>query len=216
VQVSSTTPDSEPSARRPYDSPRRREQALETRARIADAARRLFLSRGWAATRVRDVAEEAGVSEPTVYAAYASKAGLAMALVDAVDMSADVPRLLAELEAAGDDPVRQLAAMVAFDRRLFERGGDVIALLRDAGGSEPKLRAAYQEGRGRGDQLRQRVFSGWSSATFRDGVTAHSAADAFAALCNVDVYRVLSEERGWSPDQIERWWHESLVRLLLR
>jgi hypothetical protein len=152
-----------------------------------------------------------------VYAAYSSKAGLAMALVDAVDMSADVPRLFAELEAAGDDdPVRQLAAMVGFDRRLFERGGDVIALLRDAGGSEPKLRAAYQEGRGRGDGLRQRVFSAWSSATFREGVTAQSAADAFAALCNVDVYRVLSEERGWSPDEIESWWHESLVRLLLR
>ena len=52
-------------------------------------------------------------------------------------MSADVARRTAELEAAGDDPVRRLAAMVAFDRRLFERWGDVIALLRDAGGSEP-------------------------------------------------------------------------------
>ena len=214
--MSSTPPGSERSARRSYDSPRRREQALETRTRIAEAARGLFVANGWAATHVRDVAREAGVAEPTVYAAYGSKAGLAMALVDALDTSADVPRLLAELDAAGDDPVRQLAAMVGFDRRLFERGGDVIALLRDAGSSEPKLGAAYQEGRGRGDQTRRHVFSGWSAATFRERVNAKSAADTFAALCNVDVYRVLKDERGWSPDQIERWWHESLVRLLLR
>ncbi|MGH3447858.1 MAG: TetR family transcriptional regulator, partial [Nocardioidaceae bacterium] len=48
-------------ARRPYASPRRREQAQITRADIAAAARRLFMARGWAGTRVRDVAAEAGV-----------------------------------------------------------------------------------------------------------------------------------------------------------
>ena len=56
------------STTRAYDSPRRREQARETRERITAAARELFLENGWAATRMRDVAERAGVAEPTVYA----------------------------------------------------------------------------------------------------------------------------------------------------
>src|SRR5262245_41919973 len=97
------------SGRRRYDSLRRTVQAQETRAEIARAARRLFVSQGWSATTVRDVAREAGVSVPTVYAAYENKTGLALALADSADLSADVPRLLEELESA--DPQGQLAAM---------------------------------------------------------------------------------------------------------
>ena len=65
---------------RSYDSPTRRAQAEQTRRQIAHAARTLFVERGWSGTRVRDVAAAAGVSEPTVYAVYGNKAGLAMAL----------------------------------------------------------------------------------------------------------------------------------------
>src|SRR5688500_6896750 len=95
--------------RRRYDSLRRETQAQQTRAGIADAARRLFLARGWAATTVRDVAREAGVSVPTVYAAYGNKAGLTRALADSADLAADAPRMLAELADPAADPVRQLA-----------------------------------------------------------------------------------------------------------
>ena len=59
------------------------------------------------------------------------------------------------------------------------------------------------------------MFSTWPKKVFRKGVTADSARDTYAALCNVDVYRVLTEERGWDADRVEQWWHESLVRLLL-
>jgi len=201
--------------RRPYDSPRRRAQASATRADIATAARRLFLAHGWTGTRVRDVAREAGVAEPTVYAAYGSKAGLALALIDAIETDADPARTTREVNEAAGTPPRQLAAMVASDRRLFEGAGDVIALLRDAGRSEPDLHAAYQQGRAHGDQLRRQTFSSWPPETFDQGTTVASAADAFAALCNIDVYHVLTEERGWTPDRVERWWTASLTKLLL-
>lgn len=180
------------------------------------AARRLFAARGWSGTQVRDVAHEAGVAEPTVYATYGSKAGLARAVVDAVETSADVPQSADELGSNAASPGEQLAAMAGSDRRLFERGGDVIALLREAGRSHPELHAAYQEGRTRSDQLRRAVFSTWPPAAFRNGTDPSSAADTYAALCNIDVYGVLTQERGWFPDQIERWWSDSLVRLLLR
>jgi len=206
---------SEQATRRPYDSPRRRDQARATRTDIAAAARRLFMAQGWAGTRVRDVAREAGVAEPTVYAVYGSKAGLALALVDSVDLAADVDGEDAELDAAAGDPAGQLAAMIGFDRRLFERGGDVLGLLHDAGRSEPDLAAAYRQGRARGDRTRQEVFSRWPPQALREGLDRRLAVDTYAALCNVDVYRVLTEERGWSPDQIERWWRDSLIRLLL-
>jgi TetR/AcrR family transcriptional regulator, regulator of cefoperazone and chloramphenicol sensitivity len=202
--------------RRRYNSPRRREQAEATRAQIAAAARRLFAARGWAGTTVRDVAREAGVAEPTVYATYGSKAGLARALIEAVESQAEFSRSMAEVRAAQGDPAKQLAVLVHFDRRLFERGADVIGLMRDADRAEPELHAAYQDGRNHADQLRRAIFGAWPAAVLRDGVDAGLAADYFAALCNIDVYRVLTQERGWSVDQVERWWRASLTLLLLR
>jgi TetR/AcrR family transcriptional regulator, regulator of cefoperazone and chloramphenicol sensitivity len=203
------------SGRRRYDSLRRTAQAQDTRAEIARAARRLFVSHGWAATTMRDVASEAGVSVPTVYAAYQNKTGLALALADAADLSADVPQLIAQLEATVADPARQLAAMAAFDRRLFERASDVIMLMREAARTEPQLAATYRSARRRADETRHQVFSSWPAGTLRRGMDIQSAADVYAALCNIDVYTTLTTERGWSPNRIERWWTEALTRELL-
>lgn len=201
-------------APRRYTSIRRDEQARETRAEIAEAARRLFLAQGWAATTVRDVAREAGVSAPTVYAAYRNKTGLLWALADSADLSADAPRMLDELEASRG-PEDDLAAMVGYDRRLFERSGDLIRLLRDAGRTEPGAEEFYRRARGKGDETRVQVFTAWPSGTLRKGVDVATAVDVFAALCNVDVYTTLTAERGWSPDRVEQWWNEALRRELL-
>ncbi|MEV0235621.1 helix-turn-helix domain-containing protein [Nonomuraea sp. NPDC050786] len=201
--------------RRRYDSLRRTTQALETRAEIARAARRLFVDQGWTATTVRDVAREAGVSVPTVYAAYGNKGGLTRALADAADLSADPSQQLAELEAAERDPARQLAAMAGFDRRLYERAGDVITLLREAGRTEPELAAVYRDGRRRADETRAAVFSSWPAGVLREGLNVAAAVDIYAGLCSIDVYTTLTAERGWSPDRVERWWREALARELL-
>lgn len=200
--------------RRAYDSPRRREQASATRAAIATAARRLFLAHGWAGTRVRDVAREAGVAEPTVYAVYGSKAGLARALVDAVEIAAQVASEH-DVLSAGDDPHAQLAVMVSTDIRLFSRGGDLIAVLHDARRSEPDLRAAYDHGRAQAHCTRRSVFDTWPASWFQPGVDAAHAADTYAALCNIGVYQILTTERGWSPEKISTWWRDSLTTLLL-
>lgn len=196
--------------RRKYDSLKRAAQALETRAEIARAARKLFVEQGWAATTVRDVAREAGVSVPTVYSVYGNKTGLALAVADSADLSADGPRMVEELESE-TDPARQLAAMIGYDRRLYERSGDVIVLMREAGRVEPELANVYGEGRRRGDETRIQVFSGWPRLRLDIG----TAVDVYAALCNIDVYLTLINERGWSADRVEQWWNEVLTRELL-
>jgi hypothetical protein len=109
----------------------------------------------------------------------------------------------------------QLAAMVGYDRRLFERAGDVIALVREAGRTEPDLATTYRDGRRLGDATRLRVFSAWPPGTLRAGLDVPTAVDIYAAVCTIDVYTTLTEERGWPPDRVERWWAESLARELL-
>jgi hypothetical protein len=54
-------PSASPVKRR-YDAHGRRARADEARRRVLDAARRLFLDRGYAATTVAAVAADAGVS----------------------------------------------------------------------------------------------------------------------------------------------------------
>ncbi|MEV6062639.1 helix-turn-helix domain-containing protein [Nocardia asteroides] len=199
--------------RRRYESLRRTLQAEATSVEIALAARRLFVARGWAATTIREVAREAGVSVPTVYAAYGNKTGLVQAVVDAADLSADAPRMLAELDAADGDPTRQLAAMSAYDRRLFERAADVITLVREAGRTEPDLATTYTDARRRADDIRVQIFSAWPAGTLRADLT--TSVDIYATLCTIDVFTTLTTERGWSPDRVEQWWAEILPRELL-
>src|SRR6266566_8505924 len=68
--------------RRRYDSALRQEQARQTRARILDAAQKLFSERGYANTSMEAVASGAGVATDTVYASFRTKAGLLHKLLD--------------------------------------------------------------------------------------------------------------------------------------
>src|SRR3954451_8997101 len=69
-----------PDSKRSYDATRRRERAeaerAATRRRVVDAAGQLFLTRGYVATTMTEIAREAGVALQSVYAAGQSKADL--------------------------------------------------------------------------------------------------------------------------------------------
>jgi AcrR family transcriptional regulator len=200
---------------RPYDSPRRREAAEATRDGIAAAARSLFAERGWAATTVRDIARLAHVSEPTIYNAFGGKEGLAIALVEELEADADVVQAREEILTAAGHPPAQLAALVGFDRRLFERGGDIMVLVREAGRTVPELADIYTESRHRGRGAQHVIFGAWPDGTLRADVDLDTACDIYAGISNVDTFRMLSDERGWSGDRIQEWWTSSLATLLL-
>jgi len=200
---------------RPYRSQLRQQQAERTRAVVADAARARFLNQGWAGTSVRSVAELAGVSEATVYAVYGSKAGLASSLIDGAEVRADVGRVVAELKEHRGDPAAQLRAFVAFDRRLFEVGGDVLRILAEARRHQPELGSAYREGRARGEAQRRVAFSSWPDTVWRPGMDVPTALAVYAIIVSLESYDVATGERGWSPDAVEDWWFSTLSELLL-
>jgi AcrR family transcriptional regulator len=68
-----------PPAVTPAGSPRR--SSSEVRQAIFESARAVFASRGYSATRMRDIAERAGVYEPMIYRRVGSKAQLFEAAV---------------------------------------------------------------------------------------------------------------------------------------
>ncbi|MGH9185034.1 MAG: TetR/AcrR family transcriptional regulator [Acidimicrobiales bacterium] len=77
--------------RRRYDSSGRQEQARRNRRAVLQAARQLFLERGFAATTMPAIASAAGVSVQTVYKAFGNKPRLAKALFDVAMAGDDEP-----------------------------------------------------------------------------------------------------------------------------
>jgi AcrR family transcriptional regulator len=80
---------------------RREQMAQQTRRDILRAARRLFAERGYAATSINDIAEEAGVAIQTIYARLGSKRGMLLALIDLIDEEAGLGPLAEAVTSAG-------------------------------------------------------------------------------------------------------------------
>ena len=79
---------------RSYDSTHRRAMADQNQRSVFAAASKLFATRGWAATGMRDVAREAGVSVETVYGAAGSKRALLLRVIDIAIVGDDEQVLL--------------------------------------------------------------------------------------------------------------------------
>ncbi len=134
---------------RRYDASARRAAAEQTRDRVFDAARSLFVSRGYAATSVADIAERAGVSVDTVYAAGGRKPRLLLTVVDMVLGSSPRP-----VPADERDYVRAIQAAASGRDKLTEYaealGGlmptlaPLLLALRDAGLTDGDCRATWE------------------------------------------------------------------------
>src|SRR4051812_50230327 len=109
--------------RRRYDSPARRDRARRTRRAVLDAARELFVARGYAATSIRGVAAAAGVSVATVEQAFGTKRALLKEVVDVTRAGDDEPVAMLDrapaLAAAG---AAAAGEVLGRDRRANRRG----------------------------------------------------------------------------------------------
>lgn len=200
-------------ARRTYRSPRREQQAAETRAVVLAAATRLFGERGWAATGMRDVAREAGVSVETVYAHFKAKADLLMAAIDVAVVGDAAPVPLderTEFAVLGEGSRAQrarAAAHLAAD--VNRRTVGVNLALREAASSDDALdRLMRQREEGR----RRNVAE--AAALVAGHEVTDDQVDALWAVVDVGVFRMLTDLRGWSGEQYEAWLADMLDRLL--
>lgn len=203
-------------ARRAYRSPRREEQAQETRNAILTAARRLFTTRGYARVTINAIAEAAGVSPQTVYFAFGSKAAVLSTLLRAVGMGARSQALGAQLRATAD-PREKLRLLAALLRSMREDDADVIALLWQAGTDDPDLLEGWREVNAtRWDRVSEIAASLDETGALKEGLTASAAADQLWVLASPDVWRLLVKEHGWSMKRWEEWLATTLMALLLR
>jgi AcrR family transcriptional regulator len=136
--------------RRRYDARSRQIQARESRERVLAVARRLFVEHGYAGTSVARIAQEAGVSAPTVFAGFRSKVNL---LKEAVDTAIagdtddrplrDRPVLQRIHEASTfAEVVERMADAFA---EVAERAYPIYAVVHGAADGDPEITALLRE-----------------------------------------------------------------------
>jgi AcrR family transcriptional regulator len=207
---------------RAYRSPLRESQALETRRRIINTARTLFVEKGYAATTIAAVARQAGVSADTVYTSFGNKIALLREVLSVVVGGDDQPLGVLDREGpqamrAEQDQHRQVAMFARGMSEQLERIRPLDDVLRGAAAVDPaaaELRTQVQTGQ-RLPAMRQVARWVRARGRLRDGLSVDDAGSVIWTLTSPEVHRMLRDDCGWSADQYEQWLRETLTDSLL-
>ena len=208
--------------KRPYDARRRRERAeaerRATRLRVVEAARGLFLTRGYVATTMADIARDAGVALQSVYTAAQSKADLLHLVTDLAVAGDDQEVMLLErpsfaavaAETNAEQQVEMIAGLIA---ATLQRLAPVWVAYREAAAVDAKaaanLAAAHQR--------RHETFAGLIQQLpeHRLRRPRDESTDTAWAIGSIDVYLLLHSIRGWDGTHYAEWLSRTLVDQLL-
>jgi AcrR family transcriptional regulator len=184
---------------------RRALQADQTRRDIVAAARRQFVAQGYAATTLKDIARDAGVSVQTIYDSVGGKHDLVRRLNDLIDEEADIAQITAPL--AGDPGPLVVARIPArITARLIERCGDILRVVLAGSFAEPELATLLEEGQRRhragADAVARRLAA---LRALRPDVAPAAAAATIAALADFRLALILTDEFGLDPGGLEDW-----------
>jgi AcrR family transcriptional regulator len=191
------------------------------RRAVIDAARTLFLERGYGATTIDAISALSDVPPATVYRLFSSKRGILKALLDisiggdndAVPM-ADRPPVRSLL--ADPNPKNMVAGFVGIAAQVNSRTAAIYRILVSAAASDPDaatllddLTRQRQEGQGRVARALARARA------LRLNLRERDAGDIIHALVSPEVYGLLVVDRRWPPERYETWLTETLVDQLL-
>jgi AcrR family transcriptional regulator len=207
------------------DAPSRsgRGQARTRLARraVVEAARALFLERGYAATTIDVLSDHSDVPPATVYRLFSSKLGILKALLDrsiagddqpaAVQERPDVASLFTET-----DPHKLLAGFAGITTAINQRTNDIYRVLESAADSDPAAAELLDEVRQQRDRGQSRIARSLGRArALKPGLRERDAADLIHALMSPEVYRLLVGDRHWTPERYQQWLATTLTQQLL-
>lgn len=204
--------------RRAASFPRREERARATRQRILDAARGLFIERGYVATTIEAIAETADVAPETVYASFTNKRGILSSLVDiAISGGLGEPPLLEQAWvrslSAEPDLQRRVRLLARQGRSILQRRAAIDEVVRGAAASDGEIAALRDRSRMQryaGQRELLRLVVGPSGP--HRGPAFDRLADLVYVAGSPETYLLFVVDRGWSGARFERWYAETLDR----
>ena len=188
---------------------------------MVEAARTLFLERGYGATTIDAISDLADVPAATVYRLFSSKHGILKALLDASIVGDDENVPMEERPQVRDllaerDPREQLVGFVAVTAQVNARVAPLYRVLVSAAGTDPDAAALLDTltaQRQQGQLLVVRALA--RSGALRPGMRERDAADIIHALLSPELYRLLVIDRGWKPERYQPWLARTLADQLL-
>jgi AcrR family transcriptional regulator len=202
--------------KRAYNSIARKERARLSRAKILESAKILFANKGYESTTIDQIAQNSGVSDPTIYALFKSKLGVLRAIMDECFPKSEHDSLV---ERAGQEkcPKKRLSVAAKLARQIYDAEISQSSLLQSACVLSPQFKQLELEREERRySRLSSVVDIMYAEQIIDDRLNRTKALDIFWAFTGRDMYRLLVIERGWSSNNYETWLAETLSQILLK
>jgi AcrR family transcriptional regulator len=194
----------------------RSERAQQTRLRILDAARELFVQHGYGATVLQDVATRAGVSVQTIYFVYGNKRTLLKEVLDTaiagdVEPVATMDRPWFREAMAARTATAHLRAHVAGTVEVLERVAPLVKVAEAAAAADPQIAELWSfEGNPRLVVQTTAATSLMAKPGARKEVPVEHAAAVLYGVLSPELYLLYVQDCGWSADQYAAWAYETL------
>ena len=208
-------------APRVYCSLRREMQARRTRARIIAAAAQRFLAHGYAGTTMRAVALDAGVALPTVELAFRTKARLLKAVIDVAiagddDQVAMLDRQWAKRAESIAGPPDFVAAFARVLAGSAERAAGLAATALEAARADEDIATVAAQLMSQREVMASWLVDGiMHRSALREGTDRAAAVNTVWTLMDPVVFCRLTGDRHWTTAHFERWFTDSVTRLVL-
>jgi AcrR family transcriptional regulator len=206
---------------RPYRSPKRQEQARQTRRQILAAATEQFRKLGYAGTTMGAIAAAAGVSVPTVELAFGTKAALLKAAIDVAIAGDDEPvpvldRPWARRAQAATTPQEFLVAATEVLVAAAQRSDALVLVAFEAARGDERLAPLAARLKAQRAVTAAWIVDGLAArAPLRDTVDRAEAIDVVWMLMDPALFDRLTTDRGWTPQRYGAWFADSALRLLV-
>lgn len=164
---------------------------------------------------IAEIAAAAGVSASGVYANFKSKEGVLHALMEQAMFGSRYRAAVNRLDEQAD-PVEQVLATAAVARAVYEGESVELGLIRGVSALSPalrKLEQGFEDMRYEMQAARMRGL--FAAGRAREGLDLEEARRVLWMYSSRELYRMLVQEAGWTPDRYEAWLRQTLADALL-
>lgn len=204
---------------RGYRSTVRAEQAGLTHATVRSTASRLFAGQGYAATSMRQIATEAGVSLTTVCTVGTKADVFLLVLDEALNGVSDGSTLFAGARGARVSGARSLeTALEQAARSIVDADVRITGLwaaFEEGSNTDADLERAYaRKAEEMRDEARSMILAVAGAGLCRVPEDLVTTSDLCWAAAHPQHYALLVHHAGWSPDRFRGWLVQRFAELL--
>jgi TetR/AcrR family transcriptional regulator of autoinduction and epiphytic fitness len=200
----------------------RADRARQTRRRMLERARELFVTEGYAATTMERIADGAGVAVQTLYYTFRTKGQLLREVIEVTaageeDAAPVAQRAWMQEMLASTSGQRVLALGVEHGTDIFERAAPLWPAVAAAAAADPDVERYWRgvAANRRAGQARM-VARLTELGALRHGLDPDQATDLVVVLFGHDVFHSLVSEAGWDVGVYKAWLFTTLVQQLLQ